>query len=237
MPGRVGAELEARGFALDICRPCIGHPLPEALDEHAGVVIFGGPMSANDCGSLDFIRCELEWMPTVLASGTPFLGICLGAQLLTRAIGGRVLPHPEGRGEMGYYPVFPTPAAGPLFPAPMHVYQWHSEGCEPPRDATVLAEGGDFPVQAFRWGSRAYGIQFHPEVTLEMMQRWTTKGAHRLVTPGAQPAEEHLAGHARHDAALGGWLNRFLDHWVGHAGPGLPGDRVAHGNHAAVCTA
>jgi GMP synthase (glutamine-hydrolysing) len=138
---------------------------------------------------------------------------------------------------MGYYPIFPTEAGAPLFPAPMHVYQWHSEGCELPREATVLAEGGDFPVQAFRWGAQAYGIQFHPEVTLEMMQRWTTKGAHRLATPGARPAAEHLDGHARHDTPLGDWLRRFLDSWVGRAGEARTESRAAHGNHAAPCAA
>ncbi|HUF46070.1 MAG TPA: hypothetical protein VMN43_12050, partial [Aestuariivirgaceae bacterium] len=81
-PGRIGLKLDQRGFELDIRRPCLGEPLPESLDEHRAVVIFGGPMSANDCQELDFIRTEIDWLALPLKSDVPFLGVCLGAQLL-----------------------------------------------------------------------------------------------------------------------------------------------------------
>jgi GMP synthase (glutamine-hydrolysing) len=214
-PGRVAEVLERRGHATEICRPCIGHTLPASLEAVEAVVVFGGPMSANDCQTLPFIRTELDWIPNVLAAEVPFLGICLGAQMLARVIGGRVSEHPEGKAEIGYYPIQPTEAGRALFPDALQVYQWHREGFELGPGAELLATGETFFNQAFRYGRNAYGIQFHPEVTHKIMERWTTKGAHRLVLPGAQPREAHFEGHARHDERLGDWLERFFDWWLG----------------------
>src|SRR5690606_27152641 len=92
-PGRVGQMLTAMGFRLDIRRPRFGDPLPATLADHAGAVVFGGPMSANDTDA--FIRREIDWMEVPLREGKPFLGICLGAQMLVRHLGGRVGPHPD----------------------------------------------------------------------------------------------------------------------------------------------
>src|SRR5258707_14640610 len=107
-PGRVGNVLRALGHKLDIRRPRFGDSLPETLDGHAGAVIFGGPMSVND--SDDFIRREIDWIAVPLREQRPFLGICLGAQMLAMQLGARVAPHPQGRSQIGYYPVRPTPA-------------------------------------------------------------------------------------------------------------------------------
>ena len=80
-PGRVGVLLEKRGYELHRLCPNLGCQLPEDLSDYAGVVIFGGPMSANDCGTLAGIKCELDWIPRVVEAGVPYLGLCLGAQL------------------------------------------------------------------------------------------------------------------------------------------------------------
>ena len=77
-PGRVGALLEKRGYELHRLCPNLGCNLPDDMSDYAGVVIFGGPMSANDCGTLAGIKCELEWIPKVVEAGVPFLGLCLG---------------------------------------------------------------------------------------------------------------------------------------------------------------
>jgi len=81
-PGRVGNALRALGHTLDIRRPRFGDPLPETLDQHAGAVIFGGPMSANDPD--DYVRREIDWIEIPLRENRPFLGICLGAQMLAK---------------------------------------------------------------------------------------------------------------------------------------------------------
>lgn len=108
--GRVGQLLRQSGYILDIRCPSLQDQLPATMDEHEGVVIFGGPMSANDSETLPFIRTELDWIGTALDSHKPFLGICLGAQLLARVLGATVAPHPDGIAEVGYYPVVPTQA-------------------------------------------------------------------------------------------------------------------------------
>jgi GMP synthase (glutamine-hydrolysing) len=213
-PGRVGMLFMEHGYALDIRCPMIGQKLPANLDDYAACVVFGGPMSANDT-HLPGIRAELEWLPAAMDSGKPLVGICLGAQMMTRVLGGKVGEHPDGLVEIGYAQVRPTEHGRNYFDGPMHVYQWHREGCHLPRCCTLLAAGDVFEAQAFRYGDRVYGIQFHPEVTLDMKRRWTSGAAHRLVMPGAQPAEEHLNGHALHDPPLEKWTRRFLNGLMG----------------------
>src|SRR4029079_15414325 len=79
-PGRIGHALRQRGYRLHIPRPRFGDPLPSPLSEHDGAIIFGGPMSANDAD--EFIRREIDWLRVPLRENHPFLGICLGAQML-----------------------------------------------------------------------------------------------------------------------------------------------------------
>ena len=211
--GRVGERLQAHGFNLDVRCPMIGHTLPQNLSDYTGVVMFGGPMSAND-EHLPGIRAELDWLPLVLKAELPYLGICLGAQMMARVLGARVDPHPEGHAEIGYYPVAPTAAGQGLFRHALHVYHWHREGFQVPASAALLARGDTFENQAYRYGDRVYGIQFHPEVTLNIIERWLLNGAERLSLQGAQQAELHRQGHQQFDAELGAWLERFLHNWL-----------------------
>ncbi|MGO9356277.1 MAG: glutamine amidotransferase [Xanthobacteraceae bacterium] len=211
-PGRVGNALRAMGFALDIRRPRFGDALPESLEAHAGAVVFGGPMSANDPD--DYIRREIDWLAVPLREGRPLLGICLGAQMLARQLGARVAPHPEGRVEVGYYPILPTAAGRAICPGwPEQVYHWHGEGFELPAGCELLAEGHDFPVQAFRCGP-GYALQFHPDVTYAMLHRWTARGCERLAAPGARRVEEHFRDRAVHDVVERAWLRAFLEGWL-----------------------
>jgi GMP synthase (glutamine-hydrolysing) len=216
-PGRVGNVLRALGYQLDIRRPRFGDPLPTTLDAHAGAVIFGGPMSAND--SDDYVRREIDWIEVPLREQRPFLGICLGAQMLAKQLGARVAPHPEGRAEIGYYPIRPTQAGLSLCPDwPGQVYHWHREGFERPVGSELLAEGNDFPVQAIRYDN-AFGLQFHPDVTYAMMARWTTRGHDRLQATGACPRHDHFAGRAVNDVAERAWLRHFIEGWLARMPP------------------
>lgn len=214
-PGYVGRWLRGHGFALDIRTPRFGDPLPRTLDAYAGVVVFGGPMSAND--PHEYITREIGLIERALRADVPFLGICLGAQLLARQLDARVFKHERGQVEIGYYPIRPAPA-GRVFPHwPSHVYQWHREGFDLPSGATVLAQGDVFEHQAFRYGRAAYGLQFHPEITAPMIDLWTTTAHRRLRLPGALPRTAHIAGHAMHAPRQRLWLNHFLARWSGLA--------------------
>jgi GMP synthase (glutamine-hydrolysing) len=206
--GRVGQVLVESGFDLDIRRPPLGDRLPDTLDEHAGAVVFGGPMSANDTD--DFVRRETEWLSVPLMEDRPFLGICLGAQMLVNHLGGTVGGHDDGLVEIGWYPIRATPEGQSLLHWPEMVYQFHREGFSLPRDATLLATSDTYPNQAFRYRDNAWGIQFHAELTRMMMQRWVVHGAHRFVLPGAQPGRDHLGGRMIWDVHLRKWLGDFL---------------------------
>lgn len=221
-PGRCGRKLRQRGYRLDYCYPLSGQSLPVGMDGYAGAVIFGGPMSANDDRQQPGLRAQLDWIPQALASGQPFLGICLGAQLLARSLGATVQPHPQGLTEIGYFPVQPTPAGHSLFHAPLHVYHWHREGFTLPSGAESLATSERFPHQAYRYSERAFGVQFHPEVDQTLLESWLAEGAHELQQPGAQSAVEQRLLHARHDAALDQWFEHFLDQWLPNLAQAAP---------------
>jgi GMP synthase (glutamine-hydrolysing) len=211
-PGRVGNALRALGHPLDIRRPRFGELLPGTLDGHAGAVIFGGPMSAND--NEDYVRAEIDWIEIPLREQRPFLGICLGAQMLARHLGAHVAPHPQGRAEIGYYPIRPTADGLALCPDwPERVYHWHREGFELPAGAELLAEGEDFPVQAIRYDN-CFGLQFHPDVTYAMMHRWTTRGCDRMNAPGARERHHHFADRAVYDVAERAWLKHVVEGWL-----------------------
>jgi GMP synthase (glutamine-hydrolysing) len=212
-PGRIGYELTTLGHALDIRRPRFGDPLPETLAEHDGAIIFGGPMSANDPD--DWIRREIDWIGVPLKENKPYLGVCLGAQMLARQLGARVARHEGAEVEIGYYDLTPTCPTASAWP--QRIYHWHGEGFEIPAGARRLAtSNGPFPNQAMAIG-RAVGVQFHPEITWSMVNRWTTTAARRLVEPGAQPRDRQLADHLLYAPAVHGWLHTWLDTWTGHA--------------------
>jgi GMP synthase (glutamine-hydrolysing) len=212
-PGHVGQWLVRNGFPLDIRKPRFGEPLPVTLADHSGAVIFGGPMSANDKD--EFILREIEWIGVALKEKAPFLGICLGAQMLALHLGGKVGFDPQERGEMGYYPLQTTPHGQRLGGFPDHVYQWHREGCDLPSGALHLATSdGAFPNQAFACGPAAVGLQFHPEITFAQVHRWTRAGNTRLEIKGARQREEHIAGHIAHGPRVQAWLGAFLERWT-----------------------
>ena len=212
-PGRVGAMLAAKGYRLEACRVPLGDRLSESLEDYAGAVIYGGPMSANDDDSLACIAEELAWLEVPLRENKPFLGLCLGGHLLARFLGAEVTAHEAGMHEIGYYPVRVTAAGRGWYPDEQWFYHWHAEGFGVPVSAELLATGRFFPNQAFRYG-RAHAIRFHPEITGEMMLRWSRGPVHRMVMPGAKPTESHVRDHALHDAGITRGLDRFLDDWL-----------------------
>ncbi len=212
VPGLVGSKLNEMGYALDIRAPILGEPLPDDLENYAAVLMLGGPMSIND--DEPYLHKEMDWVRQVLAANMPYLGICLGAQMLAKVLGATVQPHDQALEEIGYYSVYAAAGGQDLFPPVMKVYQWHQEGLALPEGAVLLAQGDDFPNQAFRWGDRTYAVQFHPEITADMLDFWTTQGADLLGAPNTQSREKQMAAHAENSAAVDRWLETFLKNWL-----------------------
>lgn len=210
---RASARLREMGCRIDWCGPGKGETLPEPEGFDA-VVVYGGAESANDDTTLPHIKAELDWVGRWLKTGQPFLGICLGGQLLARVLGAEVRFHGEGLYEIGYTPITPSGGAEGFVDGLSHVYHWHKEGFDLPAGAELLACGPVFPNQAFRYGDKVYALQFHPEVSVPVMTRWMDSAAHMLENPGAHPPDRQLADAARFDAPLEAWLKDFLDHWL-----------------------
>ncbi|MDX2159058.1 MAG: glutamine amidotransferase [Hyphomicrobiaceae bacterium] len=210
-PGHVGRWFRLNGYSIDIRRHFDGDPLPPTLSGHCGAIIFGGPQSAND--ALDYIRREVDWIGVALKEQKPFLGICLGAQMLAHHLGARVDHCTRGTVEIGYHAIRATQAGAHLSLPPV-VYQWHREGFDMPRDGVLLATSdGAYPHQAFKYGA-AYGVQFHPEITFEQVNRWSGSNSMRLLMRGARPRHEQIDHHLVHSITVHRWLDRFLTGWA-----------------------
>ena len=144
----------------------------------------------SDVDKYPFLTCELNWMRSAVDRGIPLLGICLGAQMLAKALGGRVYPHTVR--EIGWREIDLLPASQNDFifdgrSARETVFQWHGDTYDMPPGAVHLASGEQCRNQAFRIGPSAYGMQFHAEMTPEIMREWLAekpaKIADRLSAP------------------------------------------------------
>ncbi|HUR12852.1 MAG TPA: type 1 glutamine amidotransferase [Mycobacteriales bacterium] len=175
-PGHLATWLPAEGLALDVVSPWRGEALPSSLDGYAALVVMGGPHQAYD-DSLPWGPQTLALLRSAVAGSLPTLGVCLGAQLLAVACGGRVEPGAAGP-ERGAGLVAKRDLAGadPLFwdlPLSPPVVQWHDDAVvDLPPGATLLMSGSRYPHQAFRVGSAAWGLQFHVECDAEMVGTW-----------------------------------------------------------------
>jgi GMP synthase (glutamine-hydrolysing) len=123
--------------------------------------------------------------------------------------------HPLGLAEVGYTLVRPTAAAGGFLGGPQPFYEWHKEGFEVPDQAELIASGEIFPNQAFRFRESAYGLQFHPEVTPEIILAWMAEAPETLDLAGAHCRRRQVADIRRFDAPTKLWLERFLTQWLG----------------------
>jgi GMP synthase (glutamine-hydrolysing) len=159
------------GLRVKTVKPLAGQPLP-GHDEVAGAVFMGGPMNVDEVERFPALAAEREWLADAAERGMPVLGICLGAQLLARALGAEVWP---GEGpEIGFAPVEVTDPGDPLLGglAPRsEVLHWHGDRFDLPEGARHLASSERTPCQAFRAGN-AWGVLFHPEADLALVEAW-----------------------------------------------------------------
>jgi len=150
---------------------------PREIAAYDAILTFGGEMHADQEDKHPWLRFEKDFLAAIVEDGVPILAVCLGSQLLAEAAEGSA--HRASRPEIGWHPVEVTeegegdPLLGPLAPG-FTAFQWHSYEFVPPPGAAVLA-GSPVCAQAYRVGERAWGIQFHAEVTGPSAARWIDK--------------------------------------------------------------
>ncbi|MCW2614391.1 MAG: putative glutamine amidotransferase [Frankiales bacterium] len=190
--GTLGEWLPAAGLDLDVVEPWDGDALPETLDGYDALVVMGGPQQAYDDGSAPWLRATKDLLRLAVRTDVPTLGVCLGAQLLAEANGGRVQLGEDGI-EAGARLVAKRDAAwdDPLLadaPFTPTVVQWHEDVIvDLPPGALLLASSSKYANQAFRVGSRAWGLQFHVETPPEMVRHWGKEYGARVVEAGQDP--------------------------------------------------
>ena len=224
--GLIGETLIAEGALYDTLLPVERHAshapfdypgIPSQVGDYAGLLVLGGPMSANDTDKHPFLSRAMDLIRKFAAEDRPVLGICLGAQVIARTFGGEV--YRMGRLESGFYIMDVTPEGqrDPVFSAlgaDVTSFQNHFEAVRNVRDAVTLATGGACPVQAFRIGRATYGTQFHPEVTIDIVRDWIrkfgttfTKDEPRLLTDLDRQFVENVArARAQCQALVRGWM-------------------------------
>ena len=213
--GDLGVKLIKRGYNLVYLRPPLGDELPQDLKQYSVVVIFGGPMSAND--NDEFIKKEIDWIKFVINSNVPFLGICLGAQILAKHLGSKIEKNSKNLSEIGFYKIKPTSNGLKLFESQSIFYQFHTEGFEIPSGCELLAKGDIFSNQAFKY-KNCYGLQFHPEVNLYLHLKWVflvlIKKPHILFSRGAQNLFYQFKLRLKYNKSISRWLDNFLDNYL-----------------------
>jgi GMP synthase-like glutamine amidotransferase len=224
--GLVGETLIAEGARYDTLLPVeryasqapFGYPgLPSEVGDYAGLIVLGGPMSANDTDKHPFLSDTMHLIRAFAAADRPVLGICLGAQIIARAFGGEV--YRMERLESCYHTIQVTPdgRSDPVFAAlgpEVTSFQNHFEAVRNVPGAVPLATGGACPIQAFRVGRATYATQFHPEVTIDIVRDWIrkfgatfTRDEPRLLTDlDRQFAENFTRARAQCQALVRGWM-------------------------------
>jgi GMP synthase (glutamine-hydrolysing) len=203
--GEIESFLEDTGVPGTVVRLYETNEIPPVTPEH--LIVLGGQMSVNDTGEYPYFIREKETIRKMVGLERPVLGICLGAQMIASAFGERVFPSPM---ERGWCQVSVTPDGGNFpFQTPHAVFHWHKETFNLPGKATLLLTGENVKNQAFRLGS-AVGVQFHPEVTMEIISRWAEE-----LNPGERRRllddSEHQIGGSKEQCRI--LMRKFLHGW------------------------
>ena len=173
--GTLNPLLKKRGFRIRYVNFDREPDAQPRIDGYDGLVVLGGPMSANDAHQHPHLEKEIVALREAVDREIPVLGICLGAQLIARSLGATVAPNPEK--EIGWYDVAVSEAgrADPLFAhfrSVEKIFQWHGDSFAIPEGAVALASASTCTNQAFRYGDRVYAFQFHMEVDESLIDRW-----------------------------------------------------------------
>lgn len=193
--GHAGAVLRDAGIELlerDLLR---GEPLPE-LDSVDGIVSYGGDQSVTEVERYPYLMAEAQLMREAVERGVPVFGICLGGQLLAHALGGEVRAMSARTVEWSAVEPLPAAAGDAAFgalPEEARALNWNEDCFEPPADGVELLARSGEGCQAFRFGELAWGVQFHPEATPEIVEDWYRSDAAFLAQAGVVEADARAA--------------------------------------------
>lgn len=220
-PGLFSVLLREHSVAVQTVELDAGDSLPDWRDVDL-VLAMGGPMGVNDEAAYPWLADEKRWIESAVRAGVPFLGVCLGAQLLAASLGAAVRTGADP--EVGVLPVTLTPAgrADPVFAAlgqEFPALQWHGDTFQIPAGGVHLGRSAAYAHQAFRFGEAAYAVQFHVEVTEEMVAEWNQVPAYQAAAEAVlggsgfdtlvqsfQGARDSMADSA--ERLFAGWLQR-----------------------------
>ena len=216
-PGLLALAIRECGVELSTVHPWSGETVPETLAGFDGLAIGGGSMSAYETAEYPYLSRELSLIAAAQAEKKPVLGMCLGAQLLATALGGRVFPSRQK--EIGLQEVRFTAAAtdDPLWrgdTAPLHPVHWHGDTFTLPPGAELLASSEITPHQLFRAPGSHYGFQFHLEIDLPSLRAMAADDHPGLRASGIDPAAFVAAGEA-HLPAIEPLAHRVFARWAG----------------------
>ncbi len=188
--GTIADALEAEALAWQYVRVFEGKAVPAEIGDAGGLIVMGGPMGVYEQDRYPHLKDELRLIKSALKAGKPILGICLGSQLLAAALGAAVAK--GARKEIGWYPVRLAEAATQdrlLSAAPREfmALHWHGDVFAPPPGAINLASSELTERQAFRYGTNAYGLLFHLEMTATMIEELADTFGDELREAGGEP--------------------------------------------------
>lgn len=191
-PGLFGRVVAENGAALDVVHAWQGEPVPTVPNGWSGIVVGGGYMGAYETEEFPFLKDEMRLIQASHEADRPVLGMCLGAQLIAAALGGKVYPHAHK--EIGFHDVYFTLEAesDPLWKGTPHTFQpvhWHGDTFSLPPDSILLASSKLTPNQLFRAGRSVYGVQFHLEIDLPVLTDMVETDNGWLPTNGVEPVE------------------------------------------------
>ena len=212
-PAAIADWAVAREIDIAVRHLCRGDPLPE-LAEFDMLTVMGGPMSANDEAVLPWLAPETALVGDAIASEKIVLGVCLGAQIIAKALGARVYKGTQK--EIGWFPVR-VEAAHALFdglPAECMAFHWHGETFDLPAKAERIASTQVTPNQAFAVGKTVLGLQFHMEATKESVNALIEHAADEIGDGAYEQKPDAIRAGVRHCAALRTHLDRILDNLV-----------------------
>jgi GMP synthase (glutamine-hydrolysing) len=202
-PGLVGGWLTGEGLELVVCRPYLGEAVPSRV-EADGLLVLGGSVGPNDDDVAPWLPATRALLRAAVADEVPTWGICLGAQLMAVALGGEVQRGENGP-EAGVLELDVDDVDDALFgalPDRPSALQFHQDAITRlPEGSTLLASTPAYVNQAFRVGSCAWAVQFHPEVTADIVQAWARHYSH-VVTDGGRDSDEVVAELAERQGEL-----------------------------------